>query len=360
MTKHRTTRLTTMVALAGLLATGFSSVTISAGTTTAWAKTSVALPAGRPKPTTIKPTHQISLAMIANSNNDFLNEVHVGFNKAAAVLGALGVKTTWIVAGSDVTVSDISAAMDGAVADGYNGVAPLMPGDGICPFIKTAVSKHVAVAGWNGPTTCAQASGSAFFLGANLNVQGVEAGQLMCKGTKDLASAQHPGKVGIITQGFAFQALEERRLNFISGLKKYCPWVTPVSDGVQDTNADPTLMVSQTNAFIASTPNLVGIYVTGGNPYAAGVAVGAAGKQAKVKVVAFDFTPQNVAQMEKGNIYGLISQDPFGQGYDTMIDLYNYVVTGIKPPHFFIPVASVVATKANIVQAVAAQASGGI
>jgi ABC-type sugar transport system substrate-binding protein len=78
-----------------------------------------------------------------------------------------------------------------------------------------------------------------------------------------------------------------------------------------------------------------------------------------VKVVGFDLTSQVIAQIQNGNMYGTVTQDPFGQGYNTMIDLYNYLETGKKPSSsYIIATKDVVVTKSNLKQAVAAQAAG--
>ena len=87
--------------------------------------------------------------------------------------------------------------------------------------------------------------------------------------------------------------------------------------------------------------------------------MGEQGLADSVKVVAFDFTDENVAEVKAGNLYALIGQDPFGQSYDSIMFLYNQLVTG-QPPgdEYFIPTSADVATIANIDEAVAAQASG--
>jgi ABC-type sugar transport system substrate-binding protein len=107
---------------------------------------------------------------------------------------------------------------------------------------------------------------------------------------------------------------------------------------------------------MTSTKNLVGIYVTGGNPQVAAQTVASAGKTSTVKVIGFDFTAENVAQIEAGNMYAAIGQDPYGQSYDTIVWLYNALVDKQKPSRdYFIPTAAVVGTQANIATVSAAK-----
>lgn len=355
----RTSVVTLAVACLSLTAFG-GNTSISQAAPATSARALAAIPttpvAGRVQPTAVKPAKQITIAVIGIVNNPFWQQVKVGFDRAAAVLGARGAKVEWVDAGSQVTVQAVGGAINAQVASGVNGILSLVPGDGICTYIKYSVGHHVAFATINGDATCAQKSGSLFFHGQDLYGAGVTAGKLMCQATAALASKSKPGVVGVSTESLAFQALVERANGFVAGLKANCPWVTALTP-VQD-NADPATIQSNVRSFISSTPNLVGVYMTGGNPYVAATALCAQHKQAAVKFVAFDFTTQNVAAIRSGCMTAAIGQDPFGQSYDSVMYMYNYLVTGKHPAKYFIPTAADVATKSNINKVVAAQASG--
>jgi ABC-type sugar transport system substrate-binding protein len=312
-------------------------------------------PGERPALSTTKPTTPLKIAIIAIENNPFFAQVKTGYDAVKPKIEAAGGTVDWINAGTDVTVDSVGDAINAAVADGYDAVAALMPGDGICTSIRQANAKGVLVAAYNGDASCAQSSGAVFFHGQDLRAAGVEAGKLMCTATKDLASASKPGVVGVETESFTFQALEERRLGFLDGLKQACPWVTQSGRGVEYESSTDRV-ASATRDYIASTENLVGIYVTGGNPQVAAQSVASAGKTSTVKVIGFDFTAENVAQIKAGNMYAAIGQDPYGQSYDTIIWLYNALVDKQKPsPDYFIPTAAVVGTQANITTVSAAK-----
>jgi len=311
-------------------------------------------PGERPKIVDQKSDKKVKIAIIAIQNNPFFDQVRKGYDAVKPELEAKGAQVDWINAGTDVTVDNVGRAMSAAVAQQYSAIAALMPGDGICNYVQQAVRGGTKVAAYNGNASCAQSSGSIFFHGQDLKAAGVEAGKLMCKATKDLASAAKPGKVGIETESFTFQALEDRRNGFIEGLKQDCPWVTPVSDGVEYQGSTDRV-ASATRDFMTATPSLVGVYVTGGNPFVAAKTVGQAGKAANVKVIGFDFTKENVEQIKAGNMYAAIGQDPYGQSYDTIVWLYNAIVTGQQPtPQYFVPTQAVVGTRENIDQVAAA------
>jgi ABC-type sugar transport system substrate-binding protein len=303
-----------------------------------------------PTLTTKKPKKPVKISIIAIENNPFFAQVKTGYAAIKPKIEALGGKVVWINAGTEVNVDNVGKAINAASVDNSDAIAALMPGDGICSYVRSATADGILVAAYNGNATCSEKAGAVFFHGQDLYAAGGQAGQLMCKATADLASAAKPGKVGIETESFTFQALEDRRHGFLDALKKNCPWVTPVGDGIEYQGSTDRI-ASATRDFMTSTPNLVGVYVTGGNPNIAAETVGQQGKAAQVKVIAFDFTAQNVAQIKAGNLYAAIDQDPYGQSYDTIAWLYNAVVTHVKPSSkYFIPTKVIVGTKENIDQ----------
>jgi ribose transport system substrate-binding protein len=309
----------------------------------------------RPALSATKPTKPVKIAIIAIENNPFFAQVRTGYDAAKSKIEAAGGTVDWINAGTDVTVDSVGDAINAAAVDGYDAIAALMPGDGICTYIRQANAKGVLVAAYNGNASCAQSSGAVFFHGQDLRAAGVQAGKLMCTATKGLASASNPGVVGVETESFTFQALEERRLGFLDGLTQNCPWVAQSGGGVEYRGSTDRV-ASATRDYMTSTNNLVGIYVTGGNPQVAAQTVASAGKTSTVKVIGFDFTAENVAQIKAGNMYAAIGQDPYGQSYDTIVWLYNALVDKQKPSRdYFIPTAAAVGTQANITTVSAAK-----
>jgi ABC-type sugar transport system substrate-binding protein len=309
---------------------------------------SAPVPGKRPVLTTEKPSKPVKVAIIAIENNPFFAQVKTGFTAAAKKIKAAGGQADWINAGTEVNVDNVGNAINAAVTQGYDAIAALMPGDGICSYVKSAADAGVLIAAYNGNASCAQKSGAIFFHGQDLKAAGQEAGKLMCKATSTIASKDKPGKVGIETESFTFQALEDRRNGFLEAVKAKCPWVTPVNDGIEYQGSTDRI-ASSTRDFMTSTPDLVGIYVTGGNPNIAAQTVRDASKQSTVKVIGFDFTAENVVQIKAGSMYASIDQDPYGQSFDSLVWLYNAVVTHQKPsPDYFIPTNAVVGTQDTI------------
>ena len=74
-----------------------------------------------------------------------------------------------------------------------------------------------------------------------------------------------------------------------------------------------------------------GIFVTGVGVKGAAKAVKELNLVGKVKIICFDFNKEIFELIKEGIIYAAIGQDPFGQGHDPIVYLYNYLVTNKKP-----------------------------
>ena len=51
----------------------------------------------------------------------------------------------------------------------------------------------------------------------------------------------------------------------------------------------------------------------------------------KVKCVVYDIDADTLSYIKKGALTATIGQDPFGQGHDPIVHIYNYLVTKEKP-----------------------------
>lgn len=107
---------------------------------------------------------------------------------------------------------------------------------------------------------------------------------------------------------------------------------------------------SQAQDFMNSNPDLSAIYVTAGGPFGAAKAVEDAGKGGDIKIVCYDFVDETMDFVKKGVITGTLGQDPFAQGHDPAIRLYNYLVGGIVPSAARLLTRADFVTKDNIDQ----------
>jgi ABC-type sugar transport system substrate-binding protein len=101
---------------------------------------------------------------------------------------------------------------------------------------------------------------------------------------------------------------------------------------------------------MTANPDLSGIYVTAGGPFGAAAAVEDAGKAGEVQVVSFDFVDETMEYVQKGVIYATIGQNPFAQGHDPAIRLFNYLMADEVPCGARLVTDAAIVTQDNIDQ----------
>ena len=292
------------------------------------------------KPVDQKPAQPMKIAVLGLENNPFWIPVKEGTLKAAEELAPYGVTVEWIVPGDQHTSEVFGQAVESAIVKKYDAIATVAGDAGMVPFINRAVDAGIPVATFNSET--AEPNKRLFFVGADLYLQG----QAACKAMGDATGGK--GKVAIITGFFAVEAHELRRQGFEDCIKQNYPDITILPPVENTDKAD--IAFSQANDFMTANPDLAGIYVTAGGPFGAAEAVEKAGQTGKVKVVSFDFVEETMQYVQKGVISATIGQDPFAQGHDPAIRLYNYLVGQVNPECTKLVTKSDVVTKDNIDQ----------
>lgn len=294
---------------------------------------------GTVTPVATKPAKPLKIAVLGLENNPFWIPVKEGAAKANDELAALGSKVDWIVPAGDTHGSvNFGTAIDAAVVQQYDAIATIAGDGGIVPFINKAVAAGIKVATFNSET--ASVNDRSFFVGADLYKQGQAAGKAM----GDAVGGK--GKVAIITGLFSVEAHELRRKGFEDTLKADFPGITILPAVENKDQADAAY--SQAQAFLTANPDLAGIYITAGGPFGAAKAVEQAGQGGKIKIVSFDFVDETMAYVQKGVITGTIGQDPYAQGHDPAIRLYNLIVGGTQPACGRLLTKSDFVTKDNI------------
>ena len=294
----------------------------------------------RPQPVANDSGVKAKIAMIGFANNPYWVSVEKGVETANKVLSSRGGQVTWIVAGADINVPTVDQAIRAAATQGYNGIGFFIAGEGNCALVKQMVAKNIAMGAYNTLFPCVEQEGGVIDYAQDQIPAGKNAAAELLKAVGDKA-----GKVGIIVSQFTAPGSEQRRKGFIDGLKG--SKLTLVNEGVEaKDSAGATFNAAKD--FITSTPDLVAIYATAGGPFGAAQAVKAAGKQDSIKVIGYDFTPENIAAIRDGSMYGATGQDEFGQGYNVAIDLFNAIVAHKKPEKVLQPAVSLFMTKANV------------
>lgn len=139
------------------------------------------------------------------------------------------------------------------------------------------------------------------------------------------------GQVVLMMMSFELDALHLRSRGAESVLAEKYPGIDVVD--VVDTTYDPEEAYIYTRAILKQYPHLRGIYITDGIvPFAVARAVNDAGLIGQVEIICHDVIDETMHYLREGVITATLSQDLFAQGHDSVIHLFNHLVTGWQPP----------------------------
>ncbi len=161
------------------------------------------------------------------------------------------------------------------------------------------------------------------FVGPDGYMQGQTCGEAMGK------ALGGKGQVAIVTRSLNHAGLELRRKGFEAFLHEKFPAVEIVGAFESPYELQPMRQV--TADILKRFPRLAGIYVTvaGAGAAAAVADVGLAGK---LTLFSHDLVDDAMPYVQKGVITAVIGQDPYAQGHDPVIHLFNHLVAGWQPP----------------------------
>ena len=293
---------------------------------------------GSVTPVDMMPEEPLRIAVLGLENNPFWIPVKEGALAAGEELAAYNTTVDWIIPGETHTADNFSGGIEAAIAQEYDGIATIAGDAGLVPFINAATDAGIPVATFNSETDAENTR--MFFVGADLYLQGEAAAQAMA----DAIGGE--GKVGIITGFFAVEAHELRRMGFVDYLAANYPDIEVVAEVENSDQGD--IAYTQAQDFMTANPDLKGIYVTAGGPFGAAAAVEDAGQAGEVAVVSFDFVDETMEYVEKGVIYATIGQNPYAQGHDPAVRLFNYIVGGVVPECARMVTEASVVTQENI------------
>lgn len=156
------------------------------------------------------------------------------------------------------------------------------------------------------------------YFGANVDSTGIVAVRIMAK------ALGGKGEVAIFTgEGNNFG-----RHNILSELKKYKNIKVAAQVHCAD---DIEASYNATKDILRENSNIRAILVPGMGFFGAAKAIEEIGFIGKTFLICFFYGNEIAEYIKKGIVYSAISHDPFDQGYDSVVHLYNMLVTGDKP-----------------------------
>lgn len=164
-----------------------------------------------------------------------------------------------------------------------------------------------------------------FYVGADAYLEGRTCGEIMGH------RLQGHGQVVVLAGFLSLVPLELRRKGFESVLHEKYPDVQVVE--TLETRSTPETTYRLTQDCLKRYPRLRGIYINeGGAPWGAARAVVEARLAGQVKIVCHDFVNETMDYLTKGAVTATLGQDPFAQGHDPVIHLFNHLAAGWQPP----------------------------
>ncbi|XID92319.1 sugar ABC transporter substrate-binding protein [Paenibacillaceae bacterium WGS1546] len=284
------------------------------------------------------PSKRQRIAFLSWQNNPFWFPVRDGANAAKAYLDKFDTTVDYITMGDDMTADRVVSAMETAITQQYDAIVVVPIFDGTEVVINKAIDQGIQVM-----TVVAEGdkpSNRLAFIGQDAYAAGQLAGETIEKLTGG------DGKIGVITGVFGATQHEKRMNGALDYLNENVPNIEVV--GKYENKDKAETAYSLTKDMITAHPDIKAIYVTAGGPFGAAKAIQDLGLTGKVKVVCYDHIPENVKYVRSGEIAAAIAQDPFGQGFDSIVMMHNYLVTGEKPAQDFIPVRLDVLTPDNV------------
>lgn len=160
------------------------------------------------------------------------------------------------------------------------------------------------------------------YFGPDVHAAGTLAGELLAQGIGE------EGEI-VIYKGDTTTSINKiRRDSAVAVLQKYknIKIVSEVDDLINNTQVYKKL--KETLYYL---PNLKGIVFIGGGAVGAARAIEELKLVGKIKLFCFDYDAEVIELIKKGIVYKAMGQDPFSQGHDPIIYLYNYLVANEVP-----------------------------
>jgi len=265
-------------------------------------------------------TKHLRIAAIMVQNNPFGVAVLQGQNFAKSILADRNC-TVDALSVPNFDASSWTNVIDQCIASGYDAILPFGVSNALTPVIKRARDAGIIVYLHNSqldePRYHTAWYGQGGFDG------GKQCGEALAK------LMNNSGKYALITGDFAAIGHEQRRTGARSVLDRVSG-ITLVGEAMNNDKAEEAY--THAANFIVANPDLKGIYVTAGGPSGAAKAVVDAGKKGQIFVVCHDVLAESAPYVGDGSIHACLDQDPFNQGYQPVVDAFNELVSGRKPP----------------------------
>lgn len=263
-------------------------------------------------------TKKLRIALLSPLDHPFWEGVRQGALYAKNELKSKNVEVDYY--GFEKVDHRFDETFKAKIEEGYDGI--VAPGfvSGIEEYVELAYKKNIPVMAFN--CDFPQGSKRLSYFGPDIHAAGLMAGELIAKAMDD------EGEFAIICGTLNTSINKIRRDAIIEATRKKSK--LKLAKEIEAEISDETVYKCTKDALI-KYPNIKGMVAVTGGVMGAARAVEELGLVGKVKLVYFDTDDTIRELIKKGVVYATMGQDPFGQGHDPIISLYNYLVADEKP-----------------------------
>lgn len=263
-------------------------------------------------------TRKLKFIMISPETEPFWQSVKQGALYAQTELKNNNVLVEWI--GFDQTDKDFNRLLNEKIESGCDGL--ILPGfiNGMEECLEKANQKNIPVMSFH--TDFTDTSKRMSYFGPNVQAEGTLAGEILAN------SISENGKV-IIFQGNTKSTVNRlRRDAAVAALARFknIRIVSEVED-IENNNQ----VYKKLKELLYYIPDIDGILFIGEGAPGAAKALEEMNLAGEVKLFCFDYNDEILELIKKGMVHKAFRQDPFGQGHDPIIYLYNYLIADEVP-----------------------------
>ncbi len=273
--------------------------------------------------TSISPVNQSSprklkLVMMSPIDHPFWRSVKQGALYAQNELKSKNVELEYI--GFDKVDQTFNITLDHKIEEGCDGL--ILPGfvNDIDKYIQKANQKNIPVMAFN--CDFKRGTDRLSYFGPDVEAASILAGQLISKGIDE------EGKV-VLFRGDMTATINKIRCDNVKSVltkRKKIKLVKEIDDIISN-----ELVYSKMKELLNSFPDLKGVIIVSGGVHGAAKAIEELHRVGKVKIFCFDYDKEIIELIRQGIVNTAMGQDPFGQGHDPVIYLYNYLVANEVP-----------------------------
>lgn len=261
---------------------------------------------------------RLKIVMLSPLDHPFWQGVRQGALYAKNELKSKNVDIDYV--GFETVGSTFNEVMRDKIEEGCDGIiAPGFIGQ-IEQNVALANRKNIPVMAFN----CDFSEGTKrlSYFGPNVHAAAAFAGELLANALDD------EGEVAIIRYGLD-TSINQIRRDAIEAITKKKRKLRLVDEIECDVN--PDVVYKNTKKVLSDHPDLKGLVIVTGGVSGAARAIEEMNRIGKTKILCFDYDDEVIQLIKKGIVCAAMGQDPFGQGHDPIITLFNYLVTGEEP-----------------------------